>query len=116
MKKLALLLAIVLIFGLSVTAYAASPRIINIMPEITFSGTTANCAVAVTGDHATDDIDVVIKLWRGSTCLRTWYANGNGYVFWDDTAAVNKGKTYTLTVDTTINNVTNPRVSVSGTC
>lgn len=116
MKKLALLLAIVLIFSISVTAYASSPRLINIMPEITFSGTTANCAVAVTGDYATDDIDVVIKLWRGSVCLRTWYASGEGYVFWDDTAAVSKGKTYTLTVDTTINNITNPRVSVSGTC
>lgn len=116
MKKLALLLTIVLIFGLSVTAYAASPKLINVMPEMTFSGTTANCVVAVTGDYATDDIDVVIKLWRGSTCLRTWYASGEGYVFWDDTATVSKGKTYTLTVDVTINNTSKPRVSISGTC
>jgi len=116
MKRLSLLLAIVLILGLATTAYATSPRQLNIMPEITFSGTTANCAVAVTGNFATDDIDVVIKLWRGSTCIRTWYDSGEGYVFWDGTATVSKGKTYTLTVDVTINNVSKPRVSVSGTC
>ena len=116
MRKIALFLAIVIALSVPLTAHAAEERMLSIYPEITFSGTTANCAVAVTGNYANDDIDVVIKLWRGSTCLRTWYASGEGYVFWDDTATVTKGKTYDLSVDVTINNVTKPRVSVSGTC
>ena len=116
MKKIALLLALVLVLGMATTAYAAEPRLLNIMPGLSFSGTTAECSVVVTADYATDEIDVVIKLWRGSTCLRTWYASGEGYVFWDDTAAVNKGTTYKLTADVTVNNYTHPRVYISGTC
>ena len=116
MKKIALLLAIVLVFGIATTAHAAEPRILSILPGLSFNGTTAECSVVVAADYATDEIDVVIKLWRGSTCLRTWYASGEGYVFWDDTAAVNKGTTYKLTADVTVNNYTHPRVSISGTC
>ena len=116
MKKIALLLAVILVLAMATTAYAAEPRLLNIMPGLSFSGTTAECSVVVAGNYANDDIDVVIKLWRGSTCVRTWYANGDGYVFWEGTATATKGKTYTLTADVTINNVTKPRVSISGTC
>lgn len=116
MKKIALFLAIVIILTIPVTAYAAEQRMLSIYPGLSFSGTTAECSVVVTGNYATDDIDVVIKLWRGSTCLRTWYASGEGYVFWDDTATVTKGTTYKLTADVTINNVTKPTVFISGTC
>lgn len=116
MKKIALLLAIVLILSTPLSAHAAEPRMLSIYPGISFSGTTAECSLAVTGDYADDEIDVVIKLWRGSTCLRTWYASGEGYVFWEDTATVTKGQTYKLTVDVTVNDVLKPRVSTSGTC
>lgn len=116
MKKIALLLAIVLILSTPLSVHAAEPRMLSIYPGISFSGTTAECSLAVTGDYADDEIDVVIKLWRGSTCLRTWYASGEGYVFWEDTATVTKGQTYKLTVDVTVNDVLKPRVSTSGTC
>lgn len=116
MKKIALILAVVLMLSTPLSAHAAEERMLSIYPGISFSGTTAECSLAVTGDYADDEIDVVIKLWRGSTCLRTWYDSGEGYVFWEDTATVTKGKTYTLTVDVTINDVTKPRVSTSGTC
>ena len=116
MKKLALLLAVIIILAFPLTAHAAEERMLSIYPSLSFDGTTAECSVVVTGNYATDDLDVVIKLWRGSTCIRTWYASGDGYVFWEGTATAAKGKTYTLTADVTINNVTKPRVSISGTC
>lgn len=47
MKKIALPFAIVLILGMAVTAHAAEPRVLNIMPGLSFSGTTAECSVVV---------------------------------------------------------------------
>ena len=116
MKKVALILAIVLVISMPLSVHAAEARILSIYPEISFNGTTAECSLAVIGDYTTDELDVVIKLWRGSTCIKTWSDSGEGYIFWEGTATAVKGKTYTLTADVTINNVTKPRVSVSGTC
>lgn len=116
MRKCALLLAIVLVLSIPMTAYAATPRMLSIMPELTFDGTTANCSVAVIGNNTSEDIDVVIKLWRGTTCLKTWTASGDGYVFWDDTATVSKNMTYKLTVDVTINGLSKPQVYVESKC
>ena len=116
MEKVALILAIVLVISMPLSVHAAEARILSIYPEISFNGTTAECSLAVIGDYTTDELDVVIKLWRGSTCIKTWSDSGEGYIFWEGTATAVKGKTYTLTADVTINNVTKPRVSVSGTC
>lgn len=117
MKKLiAFMLAIILLLSVSVSANAATPRFISINPELTFSGTTANCSVSIVGSTMSDEIDATIKLWRGSTCLRTWRVSDDGYLFWSGTATVTKGKTYDLTVDLVYNGVSKPRVSVSGTC
>ena len=117
MKKLiALMLAIVLIVSISISANAAAPRFLSIYPGLTFDGTTANCSVRIIGSTTNDEIDATIKLWRGSTCLRTWRVSDDGYLFWSGTATVTKGKTYDLTVDLVYNGVSKPRVSVSGTC
>ena len=86
------------------------------MPDISFSGTTANCSVTVVGNQISDKLTATIKLWQGTTCLETWTTSGTGYIFWDDTATVSKNNTYKLTVDVTINGVTKPQVYVEGTC
>ena len=116
MKKVALFLAVILVLSIPMTVNATSERMLTIFPELTFSGTTANCSVRVVGNSTADDIDVVIKLWRGTTCLETWTASGYGYVFWSDTATVTRNRTYKLTVDVTINGVTKPQVYADGTC
>lgn len=116
MKKCALIMAIIIVLSIPITANAASPRMLSIMPAITFDGTTANCSVTIVGDQLTDDLTATIKLWRGTTCLETWTASGEGYIFWDDTATVTKNKTYKLTVDVTVNGVTKPQVYAEGTC
>ena len=116
MRKVALLLAIIIVLATPLSVYAADQRIIGIMPELSFNGTTANCSVRVIGNNTSEHIEVTIKLWRGSSCLETWTAEGYGYVFWGDTATVTKNKTYTLTADVTINGTSQPRASTSGTC
>lgn len=116
MKKLSLLLAIIMILSIPMTAHGATPRILSIMPELSFDGTTANISVAVVGDTMDDEIDVTVKLWYGSSCIQTWTDSDKGYVFIDGTAIVTKGRTYKLTVDVTYNGVTKPQVYVEGKC
>lgn len=116
MKKCAIMLAIILVLSIPMTAYAATPRFLNIMPELTFDGTTANCSVTIVASTTSQDIDATIKLWYGNTCLETWTATGEGYVFWDGTAIVTKNRTYKLTVDVSIDGVAEPQVYVESKC
>ena len=115
MKKVALLLAFLLCV-FPITANAATPRIVGIVPSISFSGNIANCSVSITADSFNDDIDAIVKLWNGSSCIATWTTTGNGFVNFSETKNISKGKTYKLTVDVTINDVAKPTVSVTGTC
>lgn len=116
MRKIALLMAVILLVSIPTTAYAATPRFLNIMPELTFDGTTANCSVAVVASTTDDNLTATIKLWEGSTCLKSWTVSGEGYIFWEDTVTVTKNSTYKLTVDVTINGVSKPQVYAESTC
>ena len=69
MKKRIIPLVLLLAMLLSLPAYAASPRVMTILPAISFDGTTANCRVSVSADRSTDQISAVIQLWNGSTGL-----------------------------------------------
>lgn len=71
MKKIALSLALIL-FILPITAHAATPRAITIVPSINFVGDTANCSVYVTANSMNDNITAVIKLWDGGNCIGLW--------------------------------------------
>lgn len=112
------ILSFVLFFAMlfSTPAFAASPRIITIRPSISFNGTTANCRVAVSGNHGTDQIEAVIILWDGNDVVENWYPTGTGSLLFSDTTTVTKGKTYELTVDVTINGREYDTVSIDGTC
>lgn len=118
MKKKAIpfLLFLVLLFAQPVYAEAASQRIATIWPSMAFDGTTARCSVSVTADYFTDDIEIVVKLWRNGQCIKTWEDSGTGYLIFDRTTTVTKGYTYTMTVDATLDGVVQPTVSVAGTC
>lgn len=69
LKKRIIPLVLLLAMLLSLPAYAASPRVMTILPAISFDGTTANCRVSVSADRSTDQISAVIQLWNGSTGL-----------------------------------------------
>lgn len=113
MKKIAFVLALLMLV-LPITANAATARSIEITPGIQFNGNTANCTVSVAGNATRDEIDVVVKLWQGSTCIVTWTTSGNGYVYFSKNRTVRSGVEYTLTADVTINGITQPTVSISG--
>ena len=104
MRKVALLLVMVLLVSvLAVPTMAAEPRIVTIAPSLSFDGTTARCGVSMVGNMATDELEATIRLYRGSTLIATWYAEGNGYIFFSKEKVVTKGYNYKLTVDLTIN-------------
>lgn len=115
-KTISLFLLLALLFVHPVYAEAASPRVATIWPSIAFDGTTAQCSVSVTADHTSDNITIVVKLWRNNQCIKTWDDSGTGYLIFDKTTTVTKGYAYTLTADVTLDGVRQPTASVTGTC
>lgn len=112
MKKLALLMAL-LLFILPVTANAATTRYVNIRPGIDFDGTVATCTVSVTGNSMKDEIEIVVKLYKGSNCIATWSESGTGYLNFLKNKTVSKGTEYTLTAEVEINGTMQPPVSIT---
>lgn len=117
MKKQVLALSLVLMMLLGTVAQAAGPmKAPRAVPNLNFSGTTASCSATVSGNKATDTVNMTVKLWNGNTCLKTWTASGTRSVTLKKTATVSKGKTYKLTVDFTINGVKQNPQSTTKTC
>lgn len=115
-KVIPFLFFLVLLFAQTVHAQAASLRTATIWPSMDFNGTTAQCSVSVTADHFTDDIEIVVKLWRNGQCIKTWEDSGTGYLIFDRTTTVTRGYTYTMTADVTLDGAIQPTVSVSKEC
>lgn len=103
-KPIWLTLLLLLALMLPITAQAA-PRSPRATPSISFSGTTA-----------TDSISLTAKLWKGSECIATWTASGTGTLKFSKTKTVEKGSTYKLTADATVNGTKLPTASATGTC
>ena len=115
MKKMALLLALVLILCTPTTAYAAT-RELSISHSLSFSGTAAICRVTVVGDKASQHIQVTMKLMYGTIQVASWSGSGYGYVYLDKSATVFSGRTYTLVVEVTMDGVVKDPVYVTKTC
>lgn len=115
MRKVTLLMAIVLIISMPL-AVSAAPRALGISPFLEFEGTTATCEVEVVGNNISEHIEVTMKLMRGNYCEATWYGDGYGYVYMLEYDTVTKGRTYTLVIEVTINDVVQQPVSINGTC
>ena len=117
MRKIALILAVVLVMSsLMVPAMAAEPKMVTVVPGLTFNGTTATCELRAVGNYLTDDLVATIRLYRGSTLIATWNTEADGYLFFSDTKTVTKGYSYTLKVDLTINGVDFPVADTTKTC
>ena len=115
MRKIALFMAIVLVFSMPLTVSAA-PRALGINPSLSFQGTTAVCQVTVIGNSTSEHIEVTMKLMRGTYCEASWSGDGYGYVYMLEYDTVTKGRTYDLVVSVKVNGVASTPVSVSGTC
>lgn len=116
MKKIAFLLALLLVISLSVPVRAVEARSPNVTRTLNFNGTSANCYVHIQTGDMDSTIIATIQLWQGGTCIATWYANGLGTLNSSNTCAVTSGMQYTLTVSATVDGATISIPSVTKTC
>ena len=100
---------------LAISAHAASARTIDVYPSLTFNGTSATCTVTILGERTTDRISAVMELWQGNILIDDWSASASGILKIDETATVERNKTYKLTVNYTVNGVAQTPVSISRT-
>ena len=56
-----------------------------------------------------------MELWQGNILIDDWSASASGILKIDETTTVAKNKTYTLTVEYTVNGVEHTPVSISRT-
>ena len=67
MRKIALVLAVVILLGIPLTAQAVTPRNITIIPELAIDGYIANLSVGVVANNTSEEVDATMKLWREDT-------------------------------------------------
>lgn len=115
MKKRRLTLTVLLLLILSVQVHCAYYAV-SATPNLSFSGTTANCTGRVTTGNEDDSIVATLTLWHGNTFVYSWSGSGTDYVYLSGSCTVSKGETYTLTIDATVNGVSIPQKSISRTC
>lgn len=73
-------------------------------------------ALTAVASSIKDELDIVVKLWKEKSCMVTWKASGEGYVFLSKNKTVEKNHEYTLTIDATINGQAQPTASFTATC
>ena len=105
MWKKATVLALALVFVLSLTAQAAPMRVPTKNLTLSFQGTTATCTASVQADNTTDSVSVTMRLWNNGRVIGTWANSGTYVVRLSKSAPVVKGQSYKLTIDSTINGV-----------
>lgn len=115
MKKRVLACLLMLCLLMPVCAMALETRAVSSKPTLSFNGTTAVCECTVRGSNG-DEIEVTMTLYQGSTLIAAWSDSGTRRVDMEKTKTVTKGKTYTLTVEATVNGKDIPETSVKGTC
>ena len=113
MKRIALILAVIIVLSMPLSVQAAQSRMISVLPEITVDGTTATCKVRAAADHMSEHLEATIKLYRGNILLATWYEDGYGYIDFTETKTVLSGHIYKLTVDLTVDGVAVPQVTAT---
>ena len=113
MKKVAIILAFLLIIAVPLEVSAATWTL-RATPSLSFDGTTANCSTIVIGNKTTDHLKVTMKLVLGNRHIAVWTTEGYGYVAMSETASVNTGRTYRLIIEVIENGVAKDPVSVSG--
>ncbi len=112
MKKIASLL-LCMCMGLSLTAFAVEARV-GCAPRLSFSGTTANIEVTVQGVGC--DIEATVQLWCGNSMLDSWEGSGRTAIVIRGSAEVERGKTYTVRVNGTIDGESFQEATITKKC
>lgn len=104
MKKISLFLAIVMILCIPVTAFAADDdKILTDRVTFTISNGTANCYINILSD--TRNTTVSVQLLQEGRCINSWSESNKDTFIMNKSVPVQKGKTYTLIVDVTVQGV-----------
>lgn len=109
-RKLCIMLVIIMLF--TTCAYAAAMARTSM--DLTFSGTTANCHILV--KEAGSSIDVTMKLYKGSTLVKSWSKSATGRVELSKTWTCISGQSYTLDADVTVNGSPVTVMPITETC
>lgn len=106
--------SMVVLFALILTipAHAAAARLVDVLPDITFSNNKATCSVEIYADGASDQISATMELWQGSSKISSWSASDTWYLSMEKTASVEANKTYKLVVNYSINGVSKTPVTI----
>ena len=115
LKKQCLILSLLLVLVLVIPVQAQTPRINTDKATLTFSGTTAYCRVRISA-KLNEDISATIKLWDGSQYIETWQENATSSLSFSESVPVQRGRSYTLTVDYSVAGKPMPSLSSYGTC
>lgn len=116
LKRRFWILAALVIFVLTMTAYAVEPHVVSARPVLSFQGTTAFCGAECRAENSSDTVKATLTLYRGSTYVDSWSGSGKGRVAISGDCAVKSGTKYTLTLTYSINGIAQPSVSTTATC
>ena len=111
MKKIALLLAMILILSQPLSAQSVHPRAITVYPEICVNGDSGTCHVTAVADNMSEYLEAKIKIYRDNIWIGTWNETGYGYILFSEDIAVLSGSTYKLVVDVKVDGVAIPRAT-----
>ncbi len=103
MKKKVLFLTALLLFVLTVPAYAVQPRLIRVVPSISFSNSNATCTATIIANNSTDEIEVYVEVWEEDALHASWSDEGTGSLTTSRTVSAYRGRGYTLKVYATVN-------------
>lgn len=98
-------LVVLLALVLAIPAHAASPRLVDVLPDVTFANNNATCTVEIYADKSNDRISATMELWQGTQRIDAWNTSDSGYLFMEETARVEANKTYKLVVNYSINGI-----------
>ena len=96
-------------------AHAIQSRSITSVPHLSFDGNNASCVIQIVGDKMTDEISATMELRCGSDLIASWNGSGSGILKMTKSAAVKKGKTYTMVVNFSVNGTKRSPVTISAT-
>lgn len=113
-KRMSLMFAVCLLV-LTMAAQAVEPRAVG-NPVLAFNGTTAECSVTCRGDNTTDKVSATLTLYQGRTFVDSWSGSGTYRVPVSGSAEAMSGKEYRLVLTWSINGVSQPSVTTTGTC
>ena len=100
-------MSLILVMLLSVSAHAIQIRSITSVPHLSFDGNNASCVIQIVGDK--------MELRCGSDLIASWNGSGSGILKMTKSAAVKKGKTYTMVVNFSVNGTEQSPVTISAT-